>query len=220
LHSPADVLIAIQTWSATILVLNLLAEQIAGRLALPACRKELERTVREVDQACEHYRRASLDWKPYFRPYNAIYLLSRGASQASACEGQLLFHEMAWHPATFYTAGHFRHGPWEVIEDGFLGFVFAPQDACYALNIGLATDIMRLQGQLALVTPNSPQNLPSGALTCRVASLPKALSPLVEIIPLQFFIYEFAIWKGHYPGEFRISTPVTLTEGETFDADS
>ena len=219
LQSPADVLIAIQTWSATVLVLDLLAEQVAGRLPLPECRAELERAVREVEDACEYYRKASLDWKPYFRPYNAIYLLGRGASQASACQGQLLFHEMAWHPATFYTAGHFRHGPWEIIEDGFLGFVFAPQDECYALNIGLAADIVGLQGQLALITPRPPQDLPYGALTCRVAALPKALNPLVEIIPLQFFIYEFAIWKGHFPGEFRISTPITLTEGEMIDAD-
>lgn len=214
LNSPADELIAIQTWSATVLVLNLLAEQIAGRLSLTECRKEFEQAVEMVGATCEQYHNVSQEWKPYFRKYHAVYLLGRGASQAGAREGQLLFHEMAWQPATFYTAGHFRHGPWEIVEDVFIGFVIAPQDPCYLLNIGLAHDITRMKGQLVIVTPNIPQGLPINTLICPTADLPHALSPLVEIIPIQFFVYEYARWKGHHPGEFRVSTPITLTEGE------
>jgi glucosamine--fructose-6-phosphate aminotransferase (isomerizing) len=214
LHSPADELIAIQTWAATILTLNLLFAEMTGQLDKVTYRKQVDEAVEAVAKTCEQYQTTSSEWRFLFHEHHSIYLLARGASQASACEGQLLFHEMAWCPANFYSAGNFRHGPWEVVEKGFTGFVFAPRDPCHALNIGLAADIGRKQGQTILLTPDVPAQPLPNTVICQLPHLPPPFSPLVEIIPVQFFVYEYACWKGHQPGEFRASTPITLTEGE------
>ncbi len=213
ISSPADELIAIQTYLGTILVMQLLAEQIAGRLDHPDCRKQIEEVLAHVAKTTEFYASLSRGWQASLRPYSAIYLLAHGASQASAVEGQLLFHEMAWNAATFYNAGHFRHGPWEVVQDGFLGFVFAAEDECYDLNLNLALDLARMNGEVRLITSRVPPDLPDRVVAWQIPAITPGLSPLLEILPVQFFVYQYALSKGHHPGTFRASTPITLTEG-------
>lgn len=212
LNSPPDHLIAIQTYTATLLVLYLLAELVAGRLDSDSCRRELDTFLRSYIQDSNRYEGISKEWNKHIQTYKSIYLLGRGASQSSACEGQLLFHEMAWQAAAFYNAGHFRHGPWEVMEPGFLGIIFAPGDACYDLNINLALQIARKGGDVKLVTYQVPDHLPKNITAFRLEQSDTCLHSILEIIPVQFFVYEFALWKGHNPGEFRASTPITLTE--------
>jgi glucosamine--fructose-6-phosphate aminotransferase (isomerizing) len=214
LNSPADELIAIQTYTATIQTLDLLAEQIAGKLNQPVVQKQHDLVVASVEDTLNQYDRLFADTENHFYAYQPIYLLARGASLASASEGQLLFHEMAWSSATVYTAGHFRHGPWEVIDKGFLGFVFAPADPCYELNLRLVQDIARQGGHCCLISHHVPAGLPKTVFPYPIPALEPAQSPILEIIPVQFFIYHWAKWKGHQPGKFRASTPITLTEGE------
>ena len=212
LNSPPDRLIAVQTYTATLLVLYLLSEQIAGRLESENCRRELETFINSFVSDSNKYEGISKEWNKHIKTYKCIYLLARGASQSSACEGQLLFHEMAWQAATFYNAGHFRHGPWEVMEPGFFGIVFAPDDACYELNINLALQIAQRGGDVRLVTHRVPDHLPKNITVFQVEHSNTYLNPIMEIIPMQFFVYEFALRKGHNPGEFRASAPITLTE--------
>jgi glucosamine--fructose-6-phosphate aminotransferase (isomerizing) len=218
LECPKDDLISIQTWSATILVFHLLKEEVADRLKLPECRQELEAAVESVSWACSHFQSVSPAWRQWFENTRSITLLARGASLASAQQGQLLFHEMARQGAQFFSAGSFRHGPWEVVEPGFLGFIITPEEGLASLDKSLVADILRLGGRVVSISPMEDFRATESLLPLPIPALSPSLSPLVEIIPLQFFIYEFSRWKGYKPGEFRVSTPITLTEGDGITA--
>jgi fructoselysine-6-P-deglycase FrlB-like protein len=69
-----------------------------------------------------------------------------------------------------------------------------------------------MKGEVRLITSRVPPSLPDRVVAWPVAPSTPFLSPLVEILPVQFFVYEFALAKGHPPGKFRASTPITLTE--------
>jgi glucosamine--fructose-6-phosphate aminotransferase (isomerizing) len=214
LNSPADELIAVQTYSATLQALDLLAEQVAGNLHRLDVQKKHDRVVQLVESTLLQYKAMFTDqYYPIFTS-SSRYLLARAASLASAYEGQLLFHEMAWQQATAYSAGNFRHGAWEVVDQEFLGFVFAPEDPCKGLNYRLALDIARFGGTCCLISAQAPAQLPRNVYFYPIPPLEPEKSPILEIIPLQLFLYHWALSKGHQPGKFRASTPITLTEGE------
>jgi glucosamine--fructose-6-phosphate aminotransferase (isomerizing) len=209
---PNDVLIAAQTYLETLLTLDLLAQAALADLDEAAFRDELQALAPAVRQVIDVYRS---DSHPAFdfREFRSIYLLGRGPSLGPATQAMLMFHEMARYPARAFGAGAFRHGPWEVADARSRMFVFAPPDPTYTLNLALAGDLAGMGAEVALL---SSQPLPeAGWKGVRLWQLPPLVSrwsPYLEIIPLQFFIYEFTRWQGLTPGVFRASTLVTRTE--------
>ena len=118
--SQADQLVAVQTYTGTVLALLLLAEQvIAGDTAglAEACATALP-ALRTLIDDCHD---ASEAWQEWLDSYAPLYLLGRGPSLASAYEGALLLHETAKAAAVSMSCGQFRHGPVEAVSD-----IFAP----------------------------------------------------------------------------------------------
>jgi len=209
---PNDALIAAQTYLETLLTLDLLAQAALDSLDAAAFLSQLRAlppAARQVIEYCRTQKTAAYG----FRDFRSIYLLGRGPSLASASQAMLMFHEMARYPAHAYPAGAFRHGPWEVADERARMFVFAPPDSTYDLNLALAGDLARLRAEVILL---SSQPLPQpdwmGVRLWNLPPLAARWSPYIEIIPLQFFIYEFALWQGLAPGVFRASTLVTRSE--------
>lgn len=212
LGSPRDDLIAIQTYQASLLLMHLLVEAISSGTTRRTSTTDLEKLPAHMERVIDHYQGFSQEWQAQFRAYQGVYLLGRGASLASAYEGALLFHEMARFPGIGYSAGHFRHGPWEVIDHRIRCLVFAPQDRTYELNISLARDLAHLGGHVTLITSKPPEEPIKGVEVWEIPTTRPELTPFLEILPVQLFIYEFARWLGHTPGIFRASTPITLAE--------
>jgi glucosamine--fructose-6-phosphate aminotransferase (isomerizing) len=212
LGSPRDDLIAIQTYQASLLLMHLLAEAVSSETTLKTSASDLELLPSQMEHVIDHYQQLSQGWPDQFRTYQGVYLLGRGASLASAHEGALLFHEMARFPGIGYSAGHFRHGPWEVIDRRIRCMVFAPLDKTYELNVSLARDLAQLGGHVSLITSKLPEEPLKGVDAWEIPTTRPELAPFLEIIPVQLFIYEFARWLGHTPGIFRASTPITLVE--------
>jgi glucosamine--fructose-6-phosphate aminotransferase (isomerizing) len=212
LGSPRDDLIAIQTYQASLLVMHLLAQAIANGIAPQPSEPDLQALPAHMEHVIDHYQEISQEWQAQLRTYQSVYLLGRGASLASAYEGALLFHEMARFPGIGYSAGHFRHGPWEVVDRRIRCLVFAALDKTYDLNISLARDLAHLGGQVSLITSQPPGEPLNGVDVWEIPTIHSALAPFLEILPVQLFIYQFARWLGHRPGIFRASTPITLAE--------
>jgi glucosamine--fructose-6-phosphate aminotransferase (isomerizing) len=208
LSSLPDQIVAIQTYTGTLLALHLLGNAVAGRLdassaelreLIPAFASHVESSVATIEQ-----------WDTFLHPDSNIYLLGRGPSVASTLEGALLFHEVAKAPAVAMPIASFRHGPVEVVDGYFRGFVFAPEDNTRELNLAMAEDLVRFGGQVRLIGPSS--SVSQSLTICETPALPGTLAPLFEIVPLQVAALRLAILRGIEPGSFRYAPQVAVDE--------
>ncbi|MFM8322865.1 MAG: SIS domain-containing protein [Chloroflexota bacterium] len=210
IHGPSDHQICIQTYATTLLTLYLLAMAVIG---VPSSEYApgLAQMVQAVRSTLAEYQERSAAWAEQLRAYQAIYLLGRGLSYASAQQGAHVLHEMARFPGIAYSSGAFRHGPWEAVDENSRAVVFAPTDHTLPLNLALAGDLVRLGGEVALVTSNKGP-LPAGVEAWRVPAIEPALAPFLEILPVEFLAYQLALWRGLTPGAYRASRQVTTSE--------
>ena len=137
--SQADKLIAVQTYTGTVLTLLLLAEEVlAGESARlsDACGAALPALSRHIDECL----RASDGWQEWLMG-GPLYLLGRGPALGSVYEGALLLHETAKAAAVGMSSGQFRHGPAEILSGDFRAVVFGAPPATQALDRSLADDL-------------------------------------------------------------------------------
>ena len=203
-NSLPDQLVAIQTYTGTLATLLLLGTAIRGdfderwRNLAPSL---LESMQVRIDASLEGME----DVQSFLgSPKNEIYVLGRGASLASVGEGQLLFHEVAKKGAVGMSAAYFRHGPVEVVHEGFRAFVFASQSSTADLDAALAEDIERMGGKARVIGGS-------------IAGMPGPFATILEIVPIQAAAVGYAERCGIPPGQFRFCSPVTLSEAG-FDA--
>lgn len=207
IHGGRDHLVAVQSYTATLIALHVLGAALVDRL--DQAREELIGAVEALRRFVPDSVAASADeaWRAFFEGAAVIHLLGRGRSLASIHEGALMFNEAARFPSVARESAQFRHGPLEIVDEGFRAIVFAPDDHTRELNIVLARDIQRLGGQARLIGPRgidrdwwiTPPAAPS-------------LAPLIEIIPVQGAALRLAEWRGFAPGEFRVVSQVTRRE--------
>ena len=203
-----DEMVAIQSYTGTLLTLHLLGnaflkrEVSEDRDLLEALEKLPSLISREV---------ASLtQWDPLLNLHSPFYLLGRGYSYASVLEGALLFHETAKSPAVGMLAGSFRHGPVEAVDAQFAGVVFAPNGPTRHLNLSLAKDITRFGGHVRVIGPESRDT--EGLEVCATPDVSERLAPLLEVVPLQCASLRLAQLRGWKIGSFRYTPQVTRDE--------
>jgi glucosamine--fructose-6-phosphate aminotransferase (isomerizing) len=210
--SQSDKLIAVQTYTGTVLTLLLLAEEAlssgsdklsnACAAALPALSAHIDESLRESDS-----------WQDLLMG-GPLYLLGRGPALASVYEGALLLHETAKTAAVGMSSGQFRHGPAEIISGDFRAVVFGTPPITRALDRALADDLFRLGAKVGWIGPPAA-GVDSGDHAPSLVPWPElapVLAPLFEIVPLQIAAYRLALWRGITPGDFRFVTEVTSSE--------
>ena len=208
-----DQIIAVQTYTSTVLALLLLAEQatrVAGDLtaqtaaALPAINDLIERSIEVSDT-----------WKDFFTAADPLYLLGRGSAIAAIGEGALLFHETAKSPTLAMSSGQFRHGPVEVASSSFHAVIIGTPATTARLDWKLASDL-RAMGASVRWIGRTPESANAGVLSLVnwPAAIPPSLLPIFDIIPLQIAAYCTALWRGVQPGDFRYASEVTSNELE------
>ncbi len=207
-NSLADEMVAIQTYTGTLLTLLLMGFLAAGeperewRGAVDAALGALSGIIarHEAESAC---------WNGFLDGMASVHLLARGPSRGSALEGALLFNEVARTASTAMGAGEFRHGPVEIAGEGFRSIVFAPEGATRHLNLALASDLRSFGAQVRVVGPEDGEG---GVSFWSVPALPDAVAPLAEIVPVQFAALRLAELRGLQPGRFRYVRQVTVSE--------
>ena len=218
----ADELIAVQTYTGTVLALLLLAEQVltgdSEHLA-DACLAAMPVLSSFIDESL----RASQSWRSLLEGNGALYLLGRGPALASVYEGALLFHETAKAPAVAMSSGQFRHGPVEVVSHAFRAVVFGTPPTTRAKDRSLAEDLVQMGATVRWIGP--PANLsedPRVAVEPLVAwpefgpefgpVFAPVLAPLFEVVPMQVAAYQLALWRDITPGDFRFASEITSAE--------
>ncbi len=212
--SHADELIAVQTYTGTVLTLLLLAEQVlTGQSAqtAAACLAVLPALADFIQRTWEQ----SASWGDILVGEGALYLIGRGPALASAQEGALLLHETAKSPTVAMSVGQFRHGPVEVVSSRFRAIVFGTPAVTRGHDRALAHDLQRMGATVRWIGPFEPAPGEESNPVASLGSWPEPASEfasLFEVVPLQIAAYRLAVWQGMTPGHFRYASEVTSQE--------
>lgn len=196
LHSDADRMVAIQTYTGTLATLLLLASLVLEEpeaKSRAAFDQAIDAMSAEIDKSIAQ----SEDWNDFLRTAEVVHLLGRGPSLAAVREGALLFNEAARLPSAGLSAALFRHGPVEIVDDRFRAIIFTTQSATRDIDLALASDLKGMGGKVRVCQPHG---------------VPSPYEPMVEIVPIQIASCRVAEARGIDPGDFRYATLVTMTE--------
>jgi glucosamine--fructose-6-phosphate aminotransferase (isomerizing) len=207
--SGTDQIVAIQTYTGTILTLLLLAEQMIAKSSVrlrELCNAALPTLSEFIDECLQR----SESWRELLLGDGPLYLLGRGPSLASVHGGALLLHETAKASAVGMSCGQFRHGPVESVSAEFRAVVFGTPSVTRTLNQSLADDLSYMGAKVRWIGP----------VECEMEAAPLVFWPRVEdelaqifeIVPLQVAAYQLALWRGITPGDFRYASAITAGE--------
>ncbi len=203
-----DEIVALQSYTGTLLTLHLLAAAADG--TLDAAGAEAEGAIDALRPVITAGSQALTGWDSFLSYAPPVTILARGPSCGSASEAALLFNETAKVPAIGMPVASFRHGPVEQVNDKFSGLVFAPLGPTRTLNLALARELAHFGGHVRVIGPAGDDT--TGLDVYEVPAVSGALAPLVEIIPVQFAALRLALLRGLTPGQFFHTGQVTLTE--------
>jgi len=209
LHAPPDQIVAIQSFTATALVLGLLGEACVGNL--DTARRDLDSAFAHLPEWISTTLDASAGWRGFLEPGRPLYYLGRGPSLAAVHEAVLLMHETAKLPAVGMSSAEFRHGPVEALNPEFRAVIFGSARPTAALDLALAGDLSRLGAQIRWIGP-LPDSSPVTPLCTWPEQFPEALALIFEVIPAQIAAYRMAVLRGLVIGEFHFAPQVTTTE--------
>ncbi len=205
MHSQADHMVSIQTYTATVLALLLLSAAVTGELDAEFCRR-LDDSIAAMSAAMPAWVTDSQAWPDFLESAPVVYLLGRGDSQAAMMQGALMFNEVSKTPSVAMEMGLFRHGPVEVVNGRFHAIVFTPADSMHDLTLTAVRDLLNLGAQVRHIGPEALD--PS--LCWRTP--PAEFAPLMDIIPVQLVAYRLAQRRGIMPGQLLITPLVTRDE--------
>lgn len=203
-----DEMVAIQTYTGTLLTLYLLASAVAN--TLDEAKGQVMTLLPEFSQLISASIEQIHEWDSFLESGAPVHLLARGPSYASALEGALLFNEVAKAAAVGMLVASFRHGPVELVDSDFRGMIFVPQGQTRHLNTALGRDLASFGGTVRLIGPAPEPSL--GTQWCTVPTVPEALAPLFEIVPVQVAAFRMAQLRGIPAGSFRYAPQVATDE--------
>ncbi len=143
---------------------------------------------------------------------SSLHLIARGACYSTAMQSSLMFKETLKVMTTGYLGGEFRHGPMEMVQEGFKSVLFAPKSKTYEQSIRMAKDIAQFGGKVLLVTNKDIPYDGDNIMILPVREKDEYLFSIQSIIPVQIFIDAYAKRKGFEAGTFAHGNKVTATE--------
>jgi glucosamine--fructose-6-phosphate aminotransferase (isomerizing) len=142
-----------------------------------------------------------------------LTFIGRGASYISAMMAALVTAEAAKAPTQAFSGGQFRHGPLELVRDGFRSMLFLGcPGASLDLNLKTVADINRLGGRCLVVAPESTAQAVSGSPVLSVPTVAEGLLPVLEILPIQLLMVPMALARGFEPAQFLNGSKITVIE--------
>jgi glucosamine--fructose-6-phosphate aminotransferase (isomerizing) len=141
-----------------------------------------------------------------------LQIIARGPSFSSASQSALMFREALHIPATGMLGGEFRHGPMEMVSEGFKSIVFASPGKTFAQSIKMAEDIAGFGGKVLLITGEKPKVPFDNIMPVLIDEQDEFLFSILAIVPVQLYIDSYAKSRGFEAGSFDRGAKVTITE--------
>jgi glucosamine--fructose-6-phosphate aminotransferase (isomerizing) len=207
MNSPADQLVAVQTYTATLVTLALLGAACLDELAV--AKSEWTATVACLSSWIPDCVAAGETWQQFVALDSPLYILGRGPALASVKEGVLLMHEVSKSPAIGMSIPQFRHGPVEVADERFRAIVIGTQPITADIDRQLAAELGQMGGRIRWLGPPASHCQP---LCAWPEYCPARFLSIFETVPLQLLAYRTAEARGIVPGSFRWAPAITNSE--------
>ncbi|MFN3410978.1 MAG: glutamine--fructose-6-phosphate transaminase (isomerizing) [Exilispira sp.] len=132
----------------------------------------------------------------FYNSSNALFL-GRGINYPVALEGALKLKEISYIHAEGYPAAEMKHGPIALIDENMPVFVIATKDFLYEKVISNIKEVKARKGNvIAIASENDKEIQKHVDHVIYVPNTLPALSPILNIIPLQLFAYYVAVRRG------------------------
>lgn len=207
IHAGKEDIVSTKTYTNMMAVNLLAAVQLAGG--------NLDAVISEMRTAADAMEAWLADWDARVREldsmlgdFNELFLIGRGASMCTVWNGPLNNKEAAKFSFEGMHAADFRHGPLEIVSDGFVGMILAGENQTSALNHDLAREIISYGGRVIWLDSSPDSEIPT-LLLPKTSSLTR---PQVEILPLQLLTLIMSNRKGIQAGQFRYLKKITSRE--------
>ncbi|MEI7751631.1 MAG: glutamine--fructose-6-phosphate transaminase (isomerizing) [Candidatus Omnitrophota bacterium] len=184
---------------ATLLLLDFYIAKIRKTI-LP---EELKLLLREFKKIPEHSAKVLREIKRFefcaqkhYTRRNFLYL-GRGCNYPTALEGALKLKEISYAHAHGYAAGEMKHGPIALIDHEQPVICIAPNSLTYDKMISNIQEIRARDGIVIAIGTEGRKDLKKMSDDFfAIPEVPEVLSPLLTVIPLQFFAYKIAVLNG------------------------
>ena len=161
--------------------------------ALCAGLRRLPHTMEQVLRTSDAVKRVA---ELYYEAQDFLYI-GRGVNYPIALEGALKLKEISYIHAEGYPAGEMKHGPIALIDDGMPILAIATEGRTYATIAGNVEEARARGGRIiALVTPGDNRVAAAADHVIVVPRVHEALTPIVNIVPLQLLAYFTAVLRG------------------------
>ncbi|MEN8229073.1 MAG: SIS domain-containing protein [Bacteroidota bacterium] len=175
-------------------------------------RDGIRQLIHNADELLNSYKNWMPEISRFLGDYDNIEMIGRGPSYASVQQGALMFREAVRNPAGGNLGGEFRHGPMEMVKEGFRAVVFAPEGNTFDQSIKMAQDIARFKGKVMVITNSELKISEPNIHLFRIPVKDQYLFAIGSIIPLQLMVNFRAIDLGLQPGYFTRGAKVTKVE--------
>jgi glutamine---fructose-6-phosphate transaminase (isomerizing) len=197
--------VSCKTYVSALMALQWLAQVIASR-DLRRSRKELQPASRFVSEYLLHWRAYTEELAALLKPSLNLFYVGRGNSLAAVGTAALTTKESSHFAAEGLSSAAFRHGPLEMLCPQTFVFVFGGDRRTRELNASLLKDIRAHGGKAELIIEHSR------CRACALPAAPPALSPILEILPVQMITLALAALSGREAGRFDFATKITTKE--------
>jgi len=180
-------------------LLGLYFAQSKGRLddEITGLVSEMRRIPSAIEANLERWDKETRSLAEKLADRRDIFFLGRGPGYPVALEAALKLKETSYLRAEGYAAGEMKHGPIALIEPGVVVFVVATSSKTQEKVVSNLEEI-RARGATTVVVWDSSCSgtPPESDYVIEVPRVPELLSPIVNIVPLQFFAYHVAKARG------------------------
>ncbi len=172
--------------------------------------KEFERLILSLREILERDEEIKEKTNPYkFMEHCAV--LGRGYNLATALEMALKLKETSYILAEPYSSADFLHGPLALVSHGFPMFLFVPKGE----SITHSKEVIKIleEKNVDLFIFSNEESLFNKYNGFFIKSdIPEEISPLLFILPAQFFAYFLTILKNLDPDQPRFLKKITITK--------
>ncbi|MHA1130470.1 MAG: SIS domain-containing protein [Candidatus Helarchaeota archaeon] len=171
----------------------------------------LERVPNELKRLLTPLKQRINEISPYYKFVEHAFILGSGPDYATAMEAALKLKEGTRILAEAYSAPEFRHGPITLADEYTMILAIIPSRSSTRFDsvLSLLEKVRQRHSSILGITP--AQELPF-ELLIKMPQLHEELSPLINIVPVQYLTYFLAILRGYDPDNPKFLTKVVKEE--------